>query len=86
MRRLTDASFWEEGWWQRKRPERLWLYRDLDFEMVRLLARAGGSTGARQTGSSGFSARILEAGCDPPVRLTNGIFSFATKAFAAAAE
>ena len=28
MKRLTDVSYWEENWWKRKRPRRLWLYRD----------------------------------------------------------
>jgi SAM-dependent methyltransferase len=59
MRRLTEASFWEEGWWQRKRPERLRLYRDLDFEMVRLLARAGGSKACRTLELGGGGSRIL---------------------------
>jgi len=59
MRRLTDASFWEEGWWHRKRPERLRLYRDLDFEMVRLLGRAGGSKARRTLELGGGGSRIL---------------------------
>jgi SAM-dependent methyltransferase len=59
MRRLTDTSFWETGWWPRKRPERLWLYRDVDFEMVRLLARAGGSKGCRTLELGGGGSRIL---------------------------
>jgi SAM-dependent methyltransferase len=59
MRRLTDESFWEKDWWQRKRPERLWLYRDVDFEMVRLLARAGGSRACRALELGGGGSRIL---------------------------
>lgn len=59
MRRLTDASFWEQEWWQRKHPERLWLYRDVDYEMVRLLARAGGSKGCRTLELGGGGSRIL---------------------------
>ena len=59
MRRLTDTSFWEEGWWQRKRPERLRLYRDVDFEVVRLLARAGGSKKCRTLELGGGGSRIL---------------------------
>jgi len=37
MKRLTDIAYWEESWWKDKRPERLRLYRDVDFEVVRLL-------------------------------------------------
>jgi SAM-dependent methyltransferase len=40
MKRLTDVQFWEENWWKRERPQRLWLYRDFDFETVRLLRDA----------------------------------------------
>src|SRR5579862_6264886 len=59
MRRLTDTYFWEEGWWQRKRPERLHLYRDVDFEVVRLLARTGGSKNCRTLELGGGGSRIL---------------------------
>jgi len=39
MQRLTDLAYWDENWWNRKRPQRLtWLYRDMDYETVRLLA------------------------------------------------
>src|ERR1039458_3992616 len=55
MRRLTDTSFWEEGWWQRKRPERL----RLSSEVVRLLARAGGSKKCRTLELGGGGSRIL---------------------------
>lgn len=41
MKRLTDVNFWEQSWWKRERPRRLWLYRDFDFETVRLLGSAG---------------------------------------------
>jgi len=41
MKRLTDVAFWEREWWGRERPRRLWLYRDFDFELVRLLWAAG---------------------------------------------
>jgi SAM-dependent methyltransferase len=43
MKPLTDIAYWEENWWTQKRPERLWLYRDLDFETVRLLREEAGS-------------------------------------------
>ncbi len=59
MKRLTDTSFWEEGWWQRKRPERLRLYRDVDFEVVRLLERAGTSKPCRTLELGGGGSRIL---------------------------
>jgi len=39
MQRLTDLAYWDENWWNRKRPQRLtWFYRDMDYETVRLLA------------------------------------------------
>lgn len=59
MKRLTDTSFWEEGWWHRKRPERLRLYRDMDYEMVRLLERAGSSKTCRALELGGGGSRIL---------------------------
>jgi SAM-dependent methyltransferase len=59
MNRLTDISFWEEGWWHRKRPERLRLYRDVDYEMVRLLEHAGGSKTCRTLELGGGGSRIL---------------------------
>ncbi|HEV2495354.1 MAG TPA: class I SAM-dependent methyltransferase [Terriglobia bacterium] len=40
MKRLTDVAYWDEGWWKQKRPERLRLYRDVDYETVRLLESA----------------------------------------------
>lgn len=41
MKRLTDVSFWEQGWWPHERPGRLHLYRDFDFETVTVLGQAG---------------------------------------------
>jgi len=41
MSRLTDVAYWEENWWAGARPGRLRLYRDFDFETVRLLGDAG---------------------------------------------
>lgn len=43
MKRLTDAAYWEENWWTKKRPERLRLYRDVDFELVKLLEDVAGA-------------------------------------------
>ena len=40
LKRLTDVCYWEESWWTQVRPEKLRLYRDFDFETVRLLGRA----------------------------------------------
>lgn len=62
MKRLTDAAYWDEGWWKQKRPERLRLYRDVDYETVRLLEDAVRS--ALRTGPAGGRARprVLELG------------------------
>lgn len=50
---LTDVAHWEEHWWAAQRPRRLrWLYRDQDYETVRLIRQA----------AAGRSARILEVG------------------------
>jgi SAM-dependent methyltransferase len=59
MQRLTDTSFWEEGWWDRKQPERLRLYRDVDFEAVGLLAQAGKPGECRILELGGGASRIL---------------------------
>ncbi|HLW78833.1 MAG TPA: class I SAM-dependent methyltransferase [Terriglobia bacterium] len=56
MERLTDVAYWDENWWTQKRPERLRLYRDFDFETVRLLGKAAGD--AAQAGRP----RVLELG------------------------
>lgn len=40
MSRLTDVAYWEKNWWVGARPQRLRLYRDFDFETVRLLRAA----------------------------------------------
>jgi SAM-dependent methyltransferase len=52
MQRLTDVNYWEETWWSAERPRRLKLYRDFDFETVRLLKGIAG----------GEAARVLEVG------------------------
>lgn len=59
MKRLTDVQFWEENWWKRERPERLWLYRDFDFETVRLLRDAGR---ARKPATGPERIQVLEVG------------------------
>jgi SAM-dependent methyltransferase len=59
MKRLTDVEFWEENWWKRERPRRLRLYRDFDFESVRLLRDAGRAVKAA-VGAERI--RVLEAG------------------------
>lgn len=59
MKRLTDLHYWEENWWKRERPRRLWLCRDFDFETVRLL-RDAGRYKERTAGTK--SIRVLEAG------------------------
>ena len=78
LKRLTDVAFWDQGWWQGKRPERLRLYRDVDFETVRLLrgevagsrvleVGAGGSRVlpylARHFGYHAFGSDFSLAGC-----------------------
>ncbi len=52
MKRLTDVAYWDENWWQFERPRRLWLYRDFDFETVRLF----------RPGAEGGRKRVLELG------------------------
>jgi 2-polyprenyl-3-methyl-5-hydroxy-6-metoxy-1,4-benzoquinol methylase len=53
MKALTDPAYWDEHWWGAPRPQRLrWLYRDQDFETVRLIRQ----------GTTGGSARVVEVG------------------------
>lgn len=59
MKQLTDSKYWEENWWQRKRPSRLWLYRDFDFETVRLLRKAGGAGAVRVLEMGAGGSRVL---------------------------
>jgi SAM-dependent methyltransferase len=59
MRRLTDAQYWDENLWARQHPRRLWLYRDFDFETVRLLRS---SARAAISVADGKSARVFELG------------------------
>lgn len=59
MKRLTEVAYWEENWWKKKRPERLRLSRDFDFETVRLLRHASGAS-SEATGST--RPRLLEIG------------------------
>lgn len=47
MKPLTDLSYWEDTRWKRERPRRLWLYRDFDFETVRLLHHTASSSRSR---------------------------------------
>jgi SAM-dependent methyltransferase len=66
MSRLTDVGYWEENWWVGTRPRRLRLYRDFDFETVRLLrdaGRPGSSQGHSPPGESPTKqSRVLEIG------------------------
>src|SRR5713226_9051915 len=59
MRRLTDVTYWDENWWKRERPRRLWLYRDFEFETVRLLRSpvCGGPFRVLEIGAGG--SRLL---------------------------
>ncbi len=43
MKALTDAAHWDKQWWTAQRPRKLnWLYRDQDYETVRLIRQAAG--------------------------------------------
>jgi 2-polyprenyl-6-hydroxyphenyl methylase/3-demethylubiquinone-9 3-methyltransferase len=42
MKRLTDVRYWEAAWREGARASRLRLYRDFDYETVRLLRAAAG--------------------------------------------
>jgi len=59
MKRLTDHGFWDQSWWKHSRPSRLWLYRDFDFETVRLIREAGVTTGARVLEVGAGGSRVL---------------------------
>jgi SAM-dependent methyltransferase len=59
MERLTDVHFWEDRWWRGAGPSRLRLYRDVDFEMVRLLREAAGAPGARVLEVGAGNSRVL---------------------------
>jgi len=52
MKRLTNVEYWEGSVWKKQRPRRLILYRDYDFELVRLLRRI----------TPGRNPRVLEVG------------------------
>lgn len=59
MNRLTEVDYWEESWWKRQRPRRLWLYRDFDFETVRILREAAGPGRCRVIELGGGGSRVL---------------------------
>jgi SAM-dependent methyltransferase len=59
MKRLTDITYWEENWWTQKRPERLWLYRDVDFETFRLLREKAGPGKAEVLELGAGGSRLL---------------------------
>jgi len=59
MDRLTDVSYWEEQWWKKIRPRRLRLYRDFDYETVRLLLRATGPAPVRILELGAGGSRVL---------------------------
>jgi SAM-dependent methyltransferase len=60
VKRLTDVAYWEDAWWTKKRPERLRLYRDVDYETVRLLASA--ARPASPLAAPVETPRVLELG------------------------
>src|SRR5689334_19999430 len=59
MKRLTDVAFWEANWGKDVRPRRLWLYRDFDFETIRLLRAQAGQPGARVLEIGAGGSRVL---------------------------
>jgi len=59
MKRLTDVTFWEENWWARQHPSRLRLYRDFDFETIRLLRDMAGRQSARVLEVGAGNSRVL---------------------------
>lgn len=58
MDRLTDVRYWEEQW-KTIRPRRLHLYRDVDYETVRLLRRAAGPEPVRVLELGAGGSRVL---------------------------
>jgi len=59
MKRLTNITFWETNWGRDLRPRRLWLYRDFDFETIRLLRTQAGPPGARVLEMGAGGSRVL---------------------------
>jgi 2-polyprenyl-6-hydroxyphenyl methylase/3-demethylubiquinone-9 3-methyltransferase len=59
MKRLTDVQYWDESWWKDQHPRRLRLYRDFDFETVRLLHEAVQAVGGLDAVGR---PRVLEVG------------------------
>ena len=60
MKRLTDVRYWESHYWGPGRPERLrFLYRDVDYEFVRLLGRFGKGRGTKILELGAGGSRIL---------------------------
>lgn len=59
MKPLTDVNFWEENWKKDLHPRSRWLYRDFDFETVRLLRNLAGTKGARVLEVGAGGSRVL---------------------------
>jgi SAM-dependent methyltransferase len=59
MKQLTDVQYWDVTWQKRERPRRLWLYRDFDYETVRLLREAAGEAPARVLELGAGGSRVL---------------------------
>lgn len=59
MDRLTDVNYWEEQFWRLQRPRRLWLYRDFDYETVRLLRGAASTNSVRALELGAGGSRVL---------------------------
>ncbi|MGE5327319.1 MAG: class I SAM-dependent methyltransferase [Deltaproteobacteria bacterium] len=59
MNALTDAAHWDKQWWSNQRPSKLrWLYRDQDYETVRLI-RQSATKDARIAEVGGGGSRLL---------------------------
>lgn len=59
MKRLTDAAYWDQTWQEHERPRKLLLYRDFDYETVRVLGDRVRSVHAK---GDSRRPRVLELG------------------------
>lgn len=60
MKRLTDLGYWDSTYWGSARPQRLkFLYRDMDYEFVRLLRRYGQGSGTKTLELGAGGSRML---------------------------
>ena len=60
MKRFTNVHYWDHHWWNSAKPARLrFLYRDVDYEFVRLLRPQFGTQNNRTLEIGAGSSRIL---------------------------